>query len=86
MSKKEVITWEHCLFLATEFDHYTFNGQGIYTAYFMAHDTIFHKFKFVACTPLANELQQAKPLKHYDVAFKWVRDQKQLFSVTPCKD
>jgi hypothetical protein len=86
MSKKEEIKWGHCLFIATEFDHYTFNGNGIYTAYFLAHDTIFHKFRFVACTQLANELQQAKPLKHYDLVFKWARNEKVLLSATPCND
>lgn len=86
MSKKEVITWEHCRFIDVEFDHYTFNGNGKNIAYFLAHDIALQKFEYTSCTPLANDIIKSKHLAFYDVAFYWARDKKILLSVTPCKD
>ena len=86
MSKKEVITWEHCRFINAEFSHYTFNGNGKNTAYFLAHDIALHKFEYTSCTPLANDIHSCKVLAFYAVAFYWARDKKILLSVTPCND
>lgn len=86
MSKKEVITWEHCRFINAEFSHYTFNGNGKNIAYFLAHDVALQKFEYISQTPLANDIHNCKVLAFYDVSFYWARDKKILLSVTPCKD
>lgn len=62
MSKREVITWEHCRFINAEFSHYTFNGNGKNIAYFLAHDTALQKFEYTSCTPLANDIYKCKVL------------------------
>lgn len=86
MSKREVITWPHCRFINAEFDHYTYNGNGKNTAYFLAHDIALHKLEYTSCTQLANDIRACKVLAFYDVSFYWSRDKKILLSVTPCND
>lgn len=86
MNEREVITWRHCRFINAEFNHYTYDGIGENTAYFLEHDITLHRLEYISCTELANDIHACKVLAFYDVSFYQSGNRKKLMSVTPCKD
>ena len=86
MSKKEVLTWEPCVFIAFEWDRCDINGNGIYTAYFLAYGTFFHRFSVWGCSEERNILERLKPLTQCKLRLQWKRGKKWLLGVEPLQN
>ena len=83
MSKKEVITWKPCRFIAFEWERYDKNGNGIYTAFFLAHDTTPQRFNYWGASEHRNTLERTKPLTNFEVSFEWRYGKKWLLELKP---
>lgn len=86
MSKKEVLTWEPCVFIAVEWERYNNKGNSVYTAYFLAHGTFFHHFCLWGYSKERRILDRLKPLTQCKLQFQLKRGKKWLLSVEPLQN
>lgn len=81
MSKDTVLTWENAFFVAFEWERCDKNGNGIYTALFLLHGEILHRFSVWGCSEERNLLERLKPLSVCKLHFRWRYGKKWLMKV-----
>ena len=78
----ETVTWENCLFVGYEWEKCDRYGNPFYTAFFLAHGEIFHRFIYIGYGEPRNTVESLKPLTPCTLTFHWYRGKKRLEAVT----